>query len=163
MIFAGTAVAQEQEQRMMERIMNPDRDRANPMGAKAFASKPFEGREFRDTGAYTGVKSARTKEYTTREFLGIRNPWFGKKVYATEAAREVNRYLMADKDYASRPVETQAVRDGGRSAYVRDATGPDNNREFVARGKAQGSISAVNPSGGAMTINEVRDLLNRPR
>lgn len=148
---------------MMERIMNPDRDRANPMGAKAFASKPFEGREFRDTGAYTGVKSARTKEYTTREFLGIRNPWFGKKVYATEAAREVNRYLMADKDYASRPVETQAVRDGGRSAYVRDATSQDNSREFVARGKAQGSINAVNPSGGPMTVEEVRELLNRPR
>jgi len=163
MIFAGTAAAQEQEQRMMERIMNPERDRANPMGAKAFASKPFEGREFSGTGEYTGVKSARTKEYATREFLGIRNPWFGKKVYATEAAREVNRYLLADKDYASRPVETQAVRDGNRSAYLRDATSRDNSREFVARGKAQGSINAVNPSGGPMTIEEVRELLNRPR
>ena len=148
---------------MMERIMNPERDRANPMGAKAFASKPFEGREFSGTGEYTGVKSARTKEYATREFLGIRNPWFGKKVYATEAAREVNRYLLADKDYASRPVETQAVRDGNRSAYLRDATSRDNSREFVARGKAQGSINAVNPSGGPMTIEEVRELLNRPR
>ena len=100
MIFATTAVAQQQEQGMMNRILNPDRDRANPMGEKAFTGKPFEGRAFAGTGEYTGVKSARTKEFTTREFLGIRNPWFGKKVYSTEAARELNRYVLADRDYA---------------------------------------------------------------
>ncbi len=163
MIFAATAAGQQQEQRMMDRIMNPDRDRANPMGAKAFTAKPFEGREFRGTGEFTGVKSARTKEFTTREFLGIRNPWFGKKVYATEAARELNRYVLADREYSSRSVETRGARDEGRSAYLRDATGADNTRAFVARGKAQGSIDATYPSGGAMSIEEVRELLNRNR
>jgi len=163
MFFAVTAAAQQQEQRMMDRIMNPDRDRANPMGAKAFSAKPFEGREFQGAGEYTGVKAARTKEFTTREFLGIRNPWFGKRVYATEAARELNRYVLADRDYSSRAFETRAAVDEGRSAQLRDATGKDNTREFLARGKAQGSIDAVNPSGGSLTIDEVRDLLNRPR
>ena len=163
MIFAATAVAQQQEQRMMDRIMNPDRDRANPMGEKAFEAKPFEGRKFSETGEYTGVKSARTKEFTTREFLGIRNPWFGKKVYATDAARELNRYVLADRDYASRSVETSAARDEGRSAVLRDATEADNSRAFALRGKSQGSIDASYPSGGALTIEEVRELLNRNR
>jgi hypothetical protein len=107
MFFAATAAAQQQEQRMMDRIMNPDRDRSNPMGAKAFSAKPFEGREFQGAVEYTGVKAARTKEFTTREFLGIRNPWFGKRVYATEAARELNRYVLADRDYSSRSFETR--------------------------------------------------------
>jgi len=163
MIFAATAAAQQQEQGMMERIMNPDRDRANPMGAKAFSAKPFEGRKFSGTGEFTGVKAARTKEFTTREFLGIRNPWFGKKVYATDAARELNRYVLADRGYASRAVETRPVRDEGRTAAVRDTTGADNRRGFVLRGKAQGSIDASYPSGGALTMDEVRELLNRPR
>lgn len=163
MIFAATAAAQQQEQRMMDRIMNPDRDRANPMGVKAFTAKPFEGREFQDGGEYTGVKAARTKGFTTREFLGIRNPWFGKRVYTTEAARDLNRYVLADRDYSSRSFETRAAVDEGRSAPLREATGDENTREFLARGKAQGSIDAVNPSGGSLTIDEVRELLNRPR
>lgn len=147
----------------MDRIMNPDRDRANPMGEKAFSGKPFEGREFRGPGEYTGVKSARTKEFTTREFLGIRNPWFGKRVYATDAARELNRYVLADRGYSSRDVETRTARDAERPAVVADRTGGESGRVFLARGKAQGSISAAYPSGGAMTIDEVRELLNRNR
>ena len=164
MIFAATAAAQQQEQRMMDRIMNPDRDRANPMGVKAFTAKPFEGREFEDSGEYTGVKAARSKEFTTREVLGIRNPWFGKKVYATEAARELNRYVLADRDYSSRSFETRAASDQDRAAPLRETTGGDNTREFLARGKAQGSIDAAYPSrGGALSVDEVRELLNRPR
>jgi len=161
--FVAPAAAQQQEQRMMDRILNPDRERANPMGTKAFSAKPFEGREFEGAGGYTGVKAARTKEFTTREFFGIRNPWFGKKVYSTEAARELNRYVLADRDYSSRSVETRAAVDENRTAPLREATGKDNTREFLARGKAQGSIDATYPSGGALTIDEVRELLNRPR
>lgn len=163
MIFATTAVAQQQEQGMMDRILNPDRDRANPMGAKAFSGKPFEGRAFAGTGEYTGVKSARTKEFTTREFLGIRNPWFGKKVYSTEAARELNRYVLADRDYASRSVETRAARDEGRTAGTVNRTEVDGERAFLGRGKSQDSINTTYPAGGALSIDEVRELLNRPR
>jgi hypothetical protein len=163
MIFAATAVAQQQEQRMMDRIMNPDRDRANPMGAKAFSAKPFEGKAFRGTGEYTGVKSAQTKEFTTREFLGIRNPWFGKKVFSTEAARDLNRYVLADRGYASRSVETRPARDEGRAAYTVNRTEADAERAFLGRGKSQDSINTSYPSGGALSIDEVRELLNRNR
>ena len=163
MIFATTAVAQQQEQGMMNRILNPDRDRANPMGEKAFTGKPFEGRAFAGTGEYTGVKSARTKEFTTREFLGIRNPWFWKKVYSTEAARELHRYVLADRDYASRSVETRAAQDEGRKAATVNRTEVDGERAFLGRGKSQDSINTTYPSGGALSIDEVRELLNRPR
>lgn len=163
MLFATSAAAQQQEERMMDRIMNPDRDRANPMGRKAFTAKPFEGRAFQEGGEYRGVKAARTEGFTTREFLGIRNPWFGKKVYAIEAARDLDRYVLADRDYSSRSFETRAAVDGGRSVALREATGKDNTREFVVRGKAQGSIDLVNPSEGSLTIDQVRELLNRPR
>ena len=165
MLFAcaSAVFAQQQEQQMLERIMNPDRDRANPMGEKAFTSKPFEGREFRGTGEFTGIKTARTKEFVTREFLGIRNPWFGKKVYATEGARDLHRYVVADREYASRPVKTRAVKDGEKAARVNNRTEADAGRAFLGRGKAQGAISAQYPSQGPLTVDEVRELLNRPR
>lgn len=148
---------------MLDRIMNPDRDRANPMGAKEFSSKPFEGRTFQGTGEFTGVKSARTKEFVTREFLGIRNPWFGKKVFATEGTPDLHRYVVADREYSSRSVETRTVRDGERAARLDNRTEAEAGRAFLGRGKSQGAISAQYPSQGPMTVDEVRDLLNRPR
>jgi hypothetical protein len=71
--------------------------------------------------------------------------------------------VLADRDYSSRSFETRAASDQDRAAPLRETTGGDNTREFLARGKAQGSIDAVNPSGGSLTIDEVRELLNRPR
>jgi hypothetical protein len=160
---ASGVFAQQQEQRMLDRIMNPDRDRANPMGAKEFTSKPFEGRKFEGTGEFTGVKSARTKEFVTREFLGIRNPWLGKKVFATEGATDLHRYVVADREYSSRSVETRADREGEKTARVDNRTDAVASRSYLGRGKSQGSINAAYPSQGPLTVDEVRDLLNRPR
>lgn len=47
--------------------------------------------------------------------------------------------MLADRDYSSRSFETRAAVDEGRSAPLREVTGKDNTREFVVRGKAQGS------------------------
>lgn len=163
MIFAATAAAQQQDQQMMERIMNPERDRANPMGAKAFEGRPFSGREFAGARDYHGVKSARTKEFATREFLGIRNPWFGRKIFETEAARELNRYVLADRAYGTRAVPVRAVPGGDRRAAVNERAGGDATRTFLGRGKSQESLGQQYPAGGALSIDEVRELLNRNR
>ncbi|MEI7864152.1 MAG: hypothetical protein WCI38_02185 [Chthoniobacterales bacterium] len=160
-LFAAPAAAQQQEQGMMDRIMNPNRDRANPMGEKAFSSSPFAASEFRGSREYGGVKSAQTKEYRTRVFLGVRNPWFGRRVYETKAAQELNRYVLSDKDYASRSVETKAARDAQKSAPKFE--GSVDTRDFLARGKSQGALNNNYPSGSALSIDEVRELLNRNR
>jgi hypothetical protein len=163
MIFAATAAAQDQDPRMMERILNPDRDRANPMGAKAFEGRPFAGREFQGARDYTGVKAARTKEFATREFLGIRNPWFGRKVFQTEAARELNRYVLADREYGTREVAVRAVPGGDREAAMNNRTEAESTRAFLGRGKSQEALGQQYSTAGALSIDEVRELLNRNR
>lgn len=160
-LFAVPAFAQQQEQSMMDRIMNPRADKENPMGQKAFNATPFAAREFHGAKGYSGVKSAGTKEFGTREFFGIRNPWFGKKVYETEAAKELTRYVLSDKGFASRTVEPKASRDAKKRAAGVD--GAVDAREFLARGKAQGSLNNTHSTGPALSINEVRELLNRDR
>lgn len=160
-LFAAPAFAQQQEQGMMDRIMNPNRDKANPMGEKAFQSAPFAAQEFRGGREYTGVKSATTKEFGTRSFFGIRNPWFGKKVYETRAAAELTRYVLSDKEYASRAVESKAARDASKRAAGVD--GAVDARDFLARGKSQGSLNNTYSSGPALSLDEVRELLNRDR
>jgi len=155
------ALAQQQEQGMMDRIMNPNRDRSNPMGSKAFKSQPFSARQFGGAREYGGVKSATTKEFRTRSFFGIRNPWFGKKVYETRAAQELSRYVLSDKGFASRAVEPKEARDASKRAAGVD--GAVDARDFLARGKSQGSLNNTYSSGPSLSLDEVRELLNRNR
>lgn len=160
-LFGAPVLAQEQEQGMMDRIMNPKTDRGNPMGEKTFEASPFSARSFRGTKEYGNVKSAETREFRTRVFLGIRNPWFGKKVYQTRAARELTRYVLSDKGYSSRTVESRPARDASKRASGVD--GAVDARDFIARGKAQGSLNNTYSSGSALSLEEVRELLNRNR
>ena len=160
-LFALPAVAQQQEQGMMDRIMNPKADKANPMGEKAFKAAPFASSEFQETKGYGGVKEVGTKEFGTRSFFGIRNPWFGKKVYETRAAEELTRYILSDKSFASHSVESKPARDASKRAAGVD--GAVDARDFLARGKSQGSLNNTYPSGSALSIEEVRELLNRNR
>jgi hypothetical protein len=162
MLFAGPLAAQEQEQRMMDRIMNPKVDQANPMGDKTFSGTAFSAKKFDAGGEYRGVKAARTNEYTTRKFLGIRNPWFGKKVFETDAARELTKYVLSDKEFASRAVESKAAPEEGREALQFD--GEIDARQFLGRGKSQAALNQTYSQGGApLSLDEVRELLNRNR
>lgn len=146
---------------MMDRIMNPRVDKENPMGEKAFKAAPFSSREFQGAKGYGGVKSAGTKEFGTRSFFGIRNPWFGRKVYETRAAQELTRYVLSDKAFASRAVESKASRDAKKQAAGVD--GAVDTRDFLARGKSQSSLNNTYSSGPALSLDEVRELLNRNR
>jgi hypothetical protein len=160
-LFAVPALAQEQEQKMMDRIMNPRVDKENPMGEKTFQAAPFSARQFQGAKEYGNVKSAESKEFRTRVFLGIRNPWIGQKVYQTKAGRELTRYVLSDKAFASRSVESKAARDGSKRAAGVD--GAVDTRDFLARGKSQGSLNNTYSSGPALSLDEVRELLNRDR
>lgn len=160
-LFAASASAQVQEQGMMDRIMNPNRDRTNPMGEKSFHATPFAARGFQGTRSYSGVKSASTKEFRTRSFLGIRNPWFGKKVYETQAARELTRYVLSDKSFASKAVEVKPSRDAAKRAGGLE--GAVDTRDFLVRGKSQSTLDNTYPSGPSLSLDQVRELLNRDR
>lgn len=145
---------------MMNRIMNLDRTRANPMGGKQFETAAFSAGEFRG-GEYAGVKASRTKEFRTRSFLGIRNPWFGKMVYQTKAARELTRYVLSDKAFASRTVDAGPAPDAARASSEGDRA--VDTRQFLGRGKAQGALDAAHPSAKALSLDDVREVLNRNR
>lgn len=161
MLFAPLALAQNQEPKMIERIMNLDRTKANPMGGKQYEGASFSTRKFAGGGEYAGIKSARTKEFATREFLGIRNPWIGKKTHVTTSAPGIRSYAPGDKGFATRGVETRESPDAARKDMQSGKAA--DTRRFLGRGKSQKALDAEYPQGSAMTIDEVRDLLNRNR
>lgn len=146
----------------MDRIMNPQIEAANPMGNKAYSSTAFTAREFQSSRAYAGVRDApRQQEFGTRSFLGIRNPWFGKKVYETRAARDLTRYVLSDKAFASRAIEPTAAPEARRAVPV--AAGRTYDRDYVVNGRSQAAISAQHSGGAPLSLDEVRELLNRNR
>jgi hypothetical protein len=161
MLFAATAAAQQQEQRMIDRLLKPDPTRVSPLAEKSFETRLYTGQQFDGVREYDGVKQAQTKEHATREFLGIRNPWFGKKVYATQAALELNRYVLADRAYPVRDFETRAAAEDGEEAVIVQKIDRTQPTPFLGRGKSQEQLDKAYPQGQPLTIEEVRELLNR--
>lgn len=153
---------------MIERIMSPDRTRANPMGSKGFDGTSFFSREYRG-GAFQGVKTSSGREYRAREFLGIRNAWIGRPIYSTRAARELSRYVLGDA-FPVEKVRAGADREASRTAADNGRADREASRPFLGRGKSQdfldqneATVVRTHPAPAPMTIDQVRDLLNRNR
>lgn len=157
-LFTSVVRAQEQDQSMISRIMNVNRAKSFAIEKKSFKTDSFSTSSYK-AGEYAGIKSARTAEYTTRSFLGIRNPWFGNKVYQTKAGRELTKYVLHDKAFDSRRVDTRMAPDAELQS-PQDGQAA-STRGFLGRGKSQAILDAAHPSSGPLTLDEVRDLLNR--
>lgn len=145
----------------------PDPSLANPLG-----SKTFEGGGGLDVKKKSSMENAflydqeitEEKYRGTRKFLGINNPWFGKKVYEAKEASLWSKSVVpnANREFSTESVETP-------SAYQADKamiTGPEvvRTRPFLGQGGAQGSMNKITESmKKEMSIEEVRELLNKNR
>jgi hypothetical protein len=175
----GIARAQEQEAGMLQRIdlntkramqamdasAKPDPSLASPLAAKSFQANSFNAKTF-GTGSYAGAKSAASGTFETRSFLGIKNPWFGKKVFATDANRVAQK--AARESSETFRTQTFAVREfdqsrkadaGAAAAEVPVAAEP---RPYLVPGKTQGAMDRYTENlHKDLTIDDVRDLLNK--
>lgn len=157
--------AQVQEQKMQERLLNPNMNKTADLQGKSFNSSSFNAKTFA-TGAFGGTKSASIKTYETRSFLGVKNPWFGKKVFGTYASRATEKSASeADKQFQT---EAFAVREYDKSARkdIVDAgtvvSADTQPRPYLVTPKAQGGVSRFTENlHKDLTIDDVRDLLNK--
>jgi hypothetical protein len=159
--------AQQQERGLMDRLLRPDMELGSGMQDKEFSGGGgfAAGGSVDGSRTFGGTRDASTGEFSgMRSFLGIKNPWFGSKVFDAGEAPLFSSG-MADtllRGYDTRQAGTKAYRDAGREAAV-DGDGVAV-REFVVRGAAQGSLDSITGRiHQEMTIDEVRELLNKPR
>lgn len=164
---AATAHAQKQEEGLMQRIdaVRPDSKQVNAMQNKSFESSSFAAKSF-STQTFGGIKGASMKTFETRSFLGVKNPWFGKKVFDTYASRTASR-SAAD---SARKFQTDAfaVREYDRStrkdladAHTALPSGAQP-RPYLVAPKAEGGVSRFTEDlHKDLTIDDVRDLLNK--
>ncbi len=158
--------AQVQEKKLMDRINSPNRNQASQFQNKSFGSTGtswVKSASF-SSATYQGVKDAQIKSYAeVKSFLGVKNPWLGKKVYETGSSAYQSRGGVFDKDSAFRvkSAKTSTFSQSSKTASTPSAAVP--TRAFGLKGAAQGALDQDSKIHKQMTIDEVRELLNKSR
>lgn len=161
LLATAVAQAQDQESKMLERMMRPNMDLSNPAQNKKFTAvegtsvdKKFEAKQFSagDASLSKGFSGARS-------FL---SKAFGTGKYArAEAAASYRK--NADLAFANTEFVTQKSALIKQSSFAKKSAATHDyadQRPFVAKGTRQKQLSEQNHP---MTIDEVRELLNKNR
>lgn len=134
----------------------------NPLAAKSFdgtssmlsksssMGKRYSYNEKTDTSAYQ----------SSRKFLGIKNPWFGKKIYEADKSDTWNKTDLLDqgRKYSTKSAKSKAAFDADKSMTSRQA----RTQTFIPDGGAQGAMNKLTDTmKKEMTVEEVRELLNK--
>ena len=159
--------AQEQERKLLDRIQRPNMELTNPMQGKSFNGGG--GVEIKDAAvgrqAFSGAKSPLLKEFAgTRSFFGIKNPWFGNRVFETKTASlsKSGGLGKLDAAYPVRDALTREFPSSEKQANLGTSTVPV--RPFLVRGESQGALEQLSTKiNKEMTIDDIRELLNKPR
>jgi hypothetical protein len=154
----GTAKAQDQESKLMNRLLRPDTSLANPE----------QNKKFNGGGSATMDKHARVgtfymeRKATSKTYSNTRN--FSAKEFHSQtfdSSGSGNSLLAAKSTVPQNTYSTPTarvsveLRDAHKQAASNNYAG---NRPFLEKGKSQKSLDRKNPP---MTIEQVRELLNK--
>ena len=152
LVFATAANAQEQERKLVDRLLTPNTKLANSDQNKKFtggleaptrsaATKSFYVSEKKLSKSFVADRSAPTTSFRTHDYatkaasVPTLQPM---RVFPTKNARDISTGAYTTKKYATR-----------------DYAG---NRPFLGQGKSQKSLHAQDRP---LTIDQVRELLNK--
>ena len=111
---------------------------------------------------YDAGKTANLKEFSgARSFLGIKNPWFGNRVFETKAA-PLSGAANLNSSFPVRDAASGEFSASDKKARV--GSSDLNLRPFLISGKsAQGLDQISDKISKEMTIDDIREILNKPR
>ena len=154
------ASAQEQENKLVNRILKPNVSLANPAQNKMFR-----------TGSASLEKQAPVKTFYLPE-KSLARPFYGEREFASkqfaaqhfrtgDSAAYLVPHLAATKEHSS---TGEIFRFAGRSiptgSDIASTSSFSGSRPFLGRGKSQKALSAHDTP---LTIEQVRELLNKNR
>ena len=160
-------LAQQEDKKLLERVLaKPDMSLMNPMNAKKFEGAGYLLKKNTD-GAPSFMfdqKLSLGKYRNLRSFLGLRNPWFGKRVYESSQASLWSKTLVVNADTMV-PVNSAKIEkfyQADKKAAKREE--PVKTSAYLGGGSAQGRLDQISDKiDKKMTIEEVRQLLNKNR
>jgi hypothetical protein len=156
-IAFANARAQDQERKLIDRLLNPDMSLANPAQSKKFttdrkaAERPanvgtFYVEQKPATRTYPGPREFGTSQFRPRAFAG-------QKTANTASRTEIQKAATSPSTPRARGV--RETHDARKVAASRNYAG---ERPFLGRGKSQKSLDRQNRP---MTVDDVRELLNK--
>jgi hypothetical protein len=162
LLFCLTAVssqAQEQENKLVDRLLRPDMTLSNPAQNKKFTGtggtpvdKKFAARSFytvdgRMTKSFSGVKDCSARGFETKKYTRADQVSSAK---SSVGVANANAEFVTKKSSLAR-----TAREEGKAAATRVYA---DSRPFLAQGTRQKILSKENKP---LTIDEVRQLLNK--
>jgi hypothetical protein len=166
LLVPASLSAQQQEKKLLERINRPDMELGSPLQSKSYqgaAGLKIQGSPVSDK-TYGTPQSRNLKEFQgSRSFLGIKNPWFGQLTYdAKSASLSPRGGGELSKSYSVKPAAVTFYAASSRSANSSKPQVP--LQPFLVPGEAQGAMQQISDRvKKEMTIDDVRELLNKPR
>ena len=166
LLLASCAVlhAQDQERKLVDRILQPDMTLGNPMQNKAFSGGGGTGGVDASKNAYVKdfnfVQKFSPKAYDAKQY-DAKNYWQGDFQFTTKPA-SVKADSANEKSYETKTLPVKDAREAGKGYET--ATRTYATREAQERGKSQNHLDEQYKAGKSqLNIDQVRDLLNKPK
>jgi hypothetical protein len=156
-LMSPRTLAQEQEKKLSERIMQPDMTLNAREQSKSFGGgKGFNSDSKANVKEFYFTQHFSAKEFQTKEFRS-KNYWAGDFKFQTHEAAFIKEDSADKKQYATKSAEVKDARESGKTYDSRDYAGV---RGTQPNGAAQGTLDAEH-NKGPKTIDDVRELLNK--
>ena len=156
----GTADAQEQERKLLDRVLKPDMSLQNSLQEKQFTGggtvtmKQARTKSFLFFKKRVPEKEFATSDFRAKAFSGTRVSRYQNSEAKVSTTRRIPK---ADVPYSTAAFSAvRAAPEARRAVAVSEFAGSD--RPFLVRGKRQ---KALDQQNRAMTIDQVRELLNK--
>lgn len=156
-----SANAQDQERKLLDRLLKPDMTLQNDAQNKKFVadgSSPINKRA--TVGTFYVHQKPRSKDFSgTREFST--NQFNSHTYHSGRSAYEVSsQQTMTNSRSAYANQSARGVRDAPQSGKKIASRAYAGNRPFLDEGKSQKSLNRQN---APLTIDQVRELLNKSK
>jgi hypothetical protein len=159
MLFCAAASAQEQERKLIDRVLKPNTELQGSEQNKAFSGgKAFDRAGSLQVKNFEFVEKVRPKDYNAGTFTGAKS-WAGNFSFAARAANTKAGAIpsVTDKIYETKPVVVKESPEAGKTVATRET----QTGEFLIQGKSQRLFDYENANRRTMSIDEVRTLLNK--
>ena len=111
------------------------------------------------------IKKPRPKSTrNVRSFLGLKNPWFGKKIYESNQASIWSKTLItnAGAEFPVKAAKTERFYQADKKVSRREE--PVKTSTYLGRGSSQGRLDQISEKiDKNMTVEQVREILNKNR
>lgn len=150
--------AQEQERKLVDRLLQPNMSLANPAQDKQFSASAASVDKRAPSKSFDTRKKSRTKSFAAERAFPARQFTTQKFVAADSSANISTRSHLTKTGAVYFASAAHATRIAPESDTTLAAATFAGHRPFLGRGKSQKALSAQDTP---LTIEQVRELLNK--